>query len=244
MKPWPGDSTGSTGLPGRPLACSALRTRSRTRHEGCASPAGRDRIGSRPLLLSAEALGQMFLGSLPAATRAGDRGARDRSHRRQRLRHLQRPDRGLPCRLGCRGPRAGAPARRGERRAGRGAARPADPDDGGGTARPCCGARWGSRCDLTDLAELAGGWDLPLIPLWRSGYLEALTRAALADGDHGEAERYATAAEAAGPAAWPSTVHSAARVRPRSRLAGGDPGAAAELALASAAEAERVGAQG
>ena len=61
-------STGSTGWPGRPSACSATRTPSRTRREGCGSPARTGQDQFAPLLLSAQALGQMFLGSLPDAT--------------------------------------------------------------------------------------------------------------------------------------------------------------------------------
>ena len=101
----------------------------------------------------------------------------------------------------------------------------------------------GEPCDLTNLAELAGGWDLPLIPLWRAGYLEALTRAALADGDQGEAERYVTAAEAAGNGGLALDRAFGMRAQAAVELAGGDPGAAADHALAAAAEAQRVGAR-
>ena len=93
-----------------------------------------------------------------------------------------------------------------------------------------------------DLAGLAGGWDLPLIPLWRSGYLEALTRAALADGDQPGAERYAAASEEA--ARDGGGLDRAFSLRALAEVAvGGNPAAAAELAEASAVEADRVGAR-
>ena len=50
-----------------------------------------------PLLLSAQAIAEMFRGSLPRCNRVGDRGAGSRAHRRQRLRDLQHPDEQLPC---------------------------------------------------------------------------------------------------------------------------------------------------
>jgi DNA-binding CsgD family transcriptional regulator len=84
------------------------------------------------------------------------------------------------------------------------------------------------------------GWDLPLIPLWRSGYLEALTRAALVDGDPDEAERYASAAEAAGRGGLPLDRAIGMRAMAALTLAGGDARAASDLARGSAAEADRV----
>ena len=93
------------------------------------------------------------------------------------------------------------------------------------------------------LTELGGGWDLPLIPLWRAGYLEALTRAALDDGDRDEAERFAGAAGAAGTAGLALDRAYGKRAMAEVRLASDEPGAAAELALESAAEADSVGAK-
>ncbi len=98
----------------------------------------------------------------------------------------------------------------------------------------------GESCTTAELDELAGGWDLPLIPLWRAGYLEALTRAALADGDSQAAARYAGAAEDASRGGLALDRAFAIRASAAVTLAGGDPPAAAELALAAAAEADRV----
>jgi DNA-binding CsgD family transcriptional regulator len=96
--------------------------------------------------------------------------------------------------------------------------------------------------DAPRLARLAGGWDLPLIPLWRSGYLAALTRAALADGNLDDAERHAAAAEAAGRTGLPLDRAYALRARAAVALAGGGASAAHAAAARSACEAERVGA--
>ena len=101
----------------------------------------------------------------------------------------------------------------------------------------------GEECDATRLAELAGGWDLPLIPLWRTGYLEALTSAAIADGDREAAERYAAAAEANGRDGLALDRAFALRASALVSADAGDAAAAAELAASSATEADRVGAR-
>jgi DNA-binding NarL/FixJ family response regulator len=98
----------------------------------------------------------------------------------------------------------------------------------------------GESCDWERLAELAGGWDLPSIPWWRAGYLEALTRAALADGDREQAARYADAAEAAGRAGLPLDRAFGMRATAVVAMAAGDTAAGAQLAESSAVQADRV----
>jgi len=101
----------------------------------------------------------------------------------------------------------------------------------------------GEPCDAGNLDELAGGWDLPAIPLWRSGYLEAFARAAVADGDNDQARRYADAAEAVGGQGLDLDRAFGLRAGAAVRVADGEAKVGAELAESSATEADRVGAR-
>jgi DNA-binding NarL/FixJ family response regulator len=76
--------------------------------------------------------------------------------------------------------------------------------------------------------------------MWRSGYLEALTRTALAEHDQDEAQCYAGAAEAAGRDGLGLDRAFGLRASAAVATAAGDPGRGAELALSSAEEADRV----
>jgi DNA-binding NarL/FixJ family response regulator len=192
-----------------------------------------------PLLLSAQALGQMFLGPLPAATElitealetariaANDYvtcsvltaachvalAAGDHERARQ---HAEESVERVEVQPGRRIPTMAA------------------------VRLAVLKREMGEPCDAVELAELAGGWDLPLIPLWRSGYLEALTRAALVDGDRDEAERFAAAARAAGRGGLPLDRAFAMRATAAVALAAADARAAADQAHGAAAEADRV----
>jgi DNA-binding CsgD family transcriptional regulator len=195
-----------------------------------------------PLLLSAQALAQMFLGSLPAATELATdalESARIAANDYVTCSVLT---------AACHVALASGDLERARQHAEESVERV---DVQPGRRIPTMAAvrlavlqrEMGESCDAAALADLAGGWDLPLIPLWRSGYLEALTRRALADGDLDEAKRYAAAAEAAGTDGLALDRAYGMRASAAVRIAGGDPAAGAELALASALEADRVGAR-
>ena len=94
------------------------------------------------------------------------------------------------------------------------------------------------------LVRSSGGDELPLIPgVWRVKFLELLTRCWLALGRPGEAER-ATASARAGATALGTRMAGSMADRAAAAVAldAGDPGLAAERALASAAAADEVGA--
>ena len=195
-----------------------------------------------PLLLSAQALAQMFLGSLPAATELATEAletARIAANDYVTCSVLT-----AACHVALAAGDLELARRHAEESVERVDVQP-------GRRIPTMAAvrlavlkrEMGESCDAAALADLAGGWDLPLIALWRSGYLEAFTRAALADGDQGEAERYATAAEAAGTDGLALDRALGMRAAAATRVAGGDPSGGSELALASAGEADRVGAR-
>ncbi len=201
---------------------------------------GQDRFA--PLMLSAQALGQMFLGSLPAATESATEAletARIASNDYVTCSVLT---------ASCHVALAAGDLELARRHADESVERV---EVRAGRRIPTMAAvrlavlrrEMGESVSSSQLADLAGGWDLPLIPLWRSGYLEALTRAALAEGDQDEAERYAGAAEAAGSDGLALDRAFGMRAAAAVRIAGGDPGGGAELALASAAEADRAGAR-
>jgi DNA-binding CsgD family transcriptional regulator len=94
------------------------------------------------------------------------------------------------------------------------------------------------------LLGAGGGDELPLIPsCWRTAAFELLTRAWLAAGRPDEAERAAARAESTAEALglrMPAAM--AERARAAIALHSGDVSSAADLALASAAAAEEVGA--
>jgi len=92
------------------------------------------------------------------------------------------------------------------------------------------------------LLTRAGGEELRLIGGgWRARCLEVLTRALLASGRRGEAERAAAAAQACADAvALPSARASAMLAAAALLLDSGEPAAAAERALAAATELEAV----
>ncbi len=201
---------------------------------------GQDRFA--PLLLSAEALGQMFLGSLPAATELATEAletARIAANDYVTCSVLT-----ACCHVALAAGDVEGARQHADESVERVEVMP-------GRRIPTMAAvrlavlrrEMGESLASPDLADLAGGWDLPLIPLWRSGYLEALTRSALAEGAVDEAVRYATAAEAAGRDGLALDRGFGLRASAAVALAGDDPRKAVELALASAAEAARVGAR-
>ena len=94
------------------------------------------------------------------------------------------------------------------------------------------------------LVGAAGGEELVLIPgVWRVRGLELLTRGRLALGDADAAAQAAAGAQAAAATLGLCVAHSVAdRADAAVALAAGDPGRAAERALASAAAADAAGA--
>ncbi len=93
------------------------------------------------------------------------------------------------------------------------------------------------------LVDLAGGWDLPLFTWWRAFYLEILTRVALAEGELAEGERFAKRAEEAAGDGLSLERAFALRAKAAVTLARGDARSAAEIAAESASAAERAGAR-
>jgi ATP/maltotriose-dependent transcriptional regulator MalT len=95
------------------------------------------------------------------------------------------------------------------------------------------------------LLMAAGGDELPLIPDgWRANYFELLARCWLATGQAAQAERAAASAgSTARMVRLPLADAMAHRAAAAVALAAGDPAAAAERALASAASAEEIDAR-
>jgi DNA-binding CsgD family transcriptional regulator/tetratricopeptide (TPR) repeat protein len=99
-----------------------------------------------------------------------------------------------------------------------------------------------TRTDLDGVVELAGGWDLPLLPaILRAIYLEAMAEAHLAARRLEDAQVCVGHADrAAADVPFPVVKAVAKRARAALALAGGDPQGAAEIAFESAGLAEGV----